>query len=125
MGMITDFLEFEGVGVPGFSGGPVFDINGKVVALMREAWARRGLQPGAPDVLVNRAFSTDTIKKLDDQQSRVGHKRGATRSNPNKCLLPLSLRPSLPLCCRDPRSSLRAHRTALPGGLKWSCMVGK
>jgi Trypsin-like peptidase domain len=80
-GVITDFLEFEGVGVPGFSGGPVFDINGKVVALMREAWTKRGLQPGASNVLVNRAFSTDTIKKLDDQES-VGHKEGAAPKQP-------------------------------------------
>src|SRR5580704_10384969 len=35
-GTTIDFLEFEGVGIPGYSGGPVFNERGELVAIMRE-----------------------------------------------------------------------------------------
>lgn len=57
---VVDFLEFEGVGKPGWSGGPVFNSEGKVVALMREAWTKKGIK-GGQDVLMNRAFSTNML----------------------------------------------------------------
>lgn len=53
---IIDFIEFNGVGIPGYSGGPVFNDEGKVVALMREAWQKQGVK-GGNVVLINRAFS--------------------------------------------------------------------
>jgi hypothetical protein len=64
-GVITDYLEFVGKGVPGYSGGPVFNRDGKVVALMREAWTMKGLQPGSPEILINRAYSTALLKTFD------------------------------------------------------------
>jgi hypothetical protein len=70
-GVITTFLEFAGEGVPGYSGGPVFDKNGKVVALMREAWTMKGLQPGSQEVLMNRAYSTALLKTFDSEVSAI------------------------------------------------------
>jgi len=51
----AQFIEFIGVGKPGYSGGPVFDWNGKLIGLMREAWQKRGLKVGE-EILINRAF---------------------------------------------------------------------
>lgn len=60
---VVDFIEFEGVGKPGWSGGPVFNSEGKVVALMREAWTKKGIK-GGNDYLMNRAFSTNMLNIL-------------------------------------------------------------
>jgi len=57
-GVSVDFIEFEGEGIPGYSGGPILNVKGEVVALMREAWNKRGLK-GGPEVLVNRGFSIE------------------------------------------------------------------
>ena len=65
-GAVVDFLEFEGKGLPGFSGGPVFNQEGKVVAIMREAWTKRGVK-GGPAVLLNRAFSVQILSDLDQE----------------------------------------------------------
>ncbi len=65
-GKTVQFIEFEGDGIPGYSGGPVFDQSGKIVALMREAWTRQGVHGGNP-ILVNRAFSTEVIAILGNE----------------------------------------------------------
>ncbi len=57
-GVSVDFIEFEGEGVPGYSGGPVINVKGEVIALMREAWNKRGVK-GGNEILVNRAFSIE------------------------------------------------------------------
>ncbi len=57
---VVDFIEFRGVGVPGYSGGPVFNDKGQVVAVMREAWLKQGVK-GGQIVLINRAFSIGPI----------------------------------------------------------------
>jgi len=62
-GTIVEFLEFEGQGRPGYSGGPVFSTKGEVVAIMREAWTKRGVK-GGPEVLINRAFSVAVLSTL-------------------------------------------------------------
>src|SRR5207244_13556349 len=61
----VSFLEFFGVGRPGYSGGPVFDQQGNVIALMREAWTKRGIN-GGDEVLMNRAFSIEPIKAREN-----------------------------------------------------------
>ena len=58
-GVSVDFIEFEGEGIPGYSGGPILNNKGEVVALMREAWNKRGVKAGAAEVLVNRGFSIE------------------------------------------------------------------
>lgn len=60
--LIVDFIEFNGVGIPGYSGGPVFNDKGEVVAIMREAWLKQGIK-GGPVQLINRAFSIKPIFK--------------------------------------------------------------
>ncbi len=60
-GIIIDFLEFPGVGIPGYSGGPVFNDRGELVAMMREAWTRQGIK-GGPPILMNRAFSLEFLR---------------------------------------------------------------
>lgn len=57
-GVSVDFIEFEGEGIPGYSGGPILNHKGEVVALMREAWNKRGVKGGA-EVLVNRGFAIE------------------------------------------------------------------
>ena len=59
---VVDFIEFNGVGIPGYSGGPVFNDNGKVIAIMREAWLKQGIKGGQVE-LINRAFSVRPIFK--------------------------------------------------------------
>jgi S1-C subfamily serine protease len=65
-GTTIDFLEFEGFGIPGYSGGPVFNEKAELVAVMREAWTKKGIG-GGPEVLINRAFSLDVLRVLDGQ----------------------------------------------------------
>jgi S1-C subfamily serine protease len=65
-GVIVDFLEFEGVGIPGYSGGPVFNEKGELVALMREAWTKKGIK-GGEEIPINRAFSLEILSVLDSQ----------------------------------------------------------
>lgn len=60
---IIDFIEFSGVGIPGYSGGPVINDEGKVVGIMREAWLKQGVKGGQVQ-LINRAFSILPITKL-------------------------------------------------------------
>ncbi len=57
-GVSVDFLEFQGEGIPGYSGGPILNHRGEVVALMREAWTKRGVK-GGPEALVNRGFAIE------------------------------------------------------------------
>jgi S1-C subfamily serine protease len=64
-GAIVDFIEFEGQGMPGYSGGPVFDENGDLIAIMREAWTKQGIKGGAT-ILINRAFSIDMLRMQDE-----------------------------------------------------------
>lgn len=69
-GASVDFLEFEGVGIPGYSGGPVIDKTGRIVAMMREAWTKKGVK-GGPEVLINRAFSIEPIKIMEESVDRL------------------------------------------------------
>ncbi len=64
LGTTVDFLEFIGEGIPGWSGGPVLDLEGKVVAVMHEAWTKRGVK-GGKTVLVNRAFSAGVLGEAE------------------------------------------------------------
>ena len=64
--VIIDFIEFQGEGLPGYSGAPVFDINGNVIAIMREGWKKQGVK-GGQVVLMNRAFSIEILSILDSE----------------------------------------------------------
>jgi len=59
-GRVIDFLEFEGQGRPGYSGGAVLNSRGEIVAVMREAWTKQGVK-GGPPILINRAFSLELL----------------------------------------------------------------
>ena len=59
---VVEFLEFEGVGRPGYSGGPVFDTSGNVIAIVGKAWTKQGVK-GGPERLINRAFSLDILSE--------------------------------------------------------------
>ncbi|HRG20399.1 MAG TPA: serine protease [Saprospiraceae bacterium] len=50
----AQFIEFEGEGKPGYSGGPVFQ-NGEVLGLIKAGWYRKDLNIGN-QTLINRAF---------------------------------------------------------------------
>lgn len=63
-GEIIQFLEFNADVIPGFSGGPVFNKNGEVIAIIREGWNKTGIK-GGPTVLMARAFSTDLLRILE------------------------------------------------------------
>jgi S1-C subfamily serine protease len=62
---VVPFLEFETVGRPGYSGGPVLNSDGKLVAIISEGWIKRSLKDSV-QVLLARAFSTDTLKTFFD-----------------------------------------------------------
>jgi S1-C subfamily serine protease len=68
-GVVVDFLEFVGQGLPGYSGGAVFNADGEVVAVMREAWTKKGVA-GGPEMLINRAFSVEILSVLNEQLLR-------------------------------------------------------
>ena len=62
----AEFIEFEGNAIPGYSGGPVFNDQGKVIAIMREAWSKKGIK-GGNMILINRAFSVELLRILESE----------------------------------------------------------
>lgn len=50
----------------GYSGGPVLDNSGRIVAMIREGWTRTSLKGGFSE-RVNRAFSIELLKILDSE----------------------------------------------------------
>ncbi|MCJ7458746.1 MAG: serine protease [candidate division Zixibacteria bacterium] len=65
-GSRVEFIEFQGEAIPGYSGGPVLDASGKVVAILREAWSKTPIK-GGPPIRTNRAFSTELLRVLDSE----------------------------------------------------------
>lgn len=65
-GVVVDFLEFIGGGIPGYSGGLVINTDGEVVAIMREAWTKKDMK-GGPEIPINRAFSIEILSVLNSQ----------------------------------------------------------
>lgn len=53
---IIDFIDFKGVGVPGYSGGPIINNDNRVVAIMCQSRLVRGIKGGATEIY-NRAYS--------------------------------------------------------------------
>jgi hypothetical protein len=74
----ADFLEFVGQGKPGYSGGPVFDTNSNVVAVMREAWLQQSLRGGTAR-LMNRAFSLEPVSKFLEERTPAAEDRVAPK----------------------------------------------
>lgn len=72
----VDFIEFEGAAIPGYSGGPVFNMDGKVIAMIREAWSKKGIR-GGNEIQIIRAFSTDLLRILDSEIITVSNKINA------------------------------------------------
>ena len=44
----------------------MFSTKGEVIAIMREAWTKRGVK-GGPEILVNRAFSVGILSTLEEE----------------------------------------------------------
>jgi hypothetical protein len=65
-GELVDFVEFEGHAVPGYSGGPVFTTDAKVVAMIVQGWDRKPLH-GDGSVRVMRACSVDLLRVLEQR----------------------------------------------------------
>lgn len=67
---IVDYIEFHGHGVPGYSGGPVFNTHGEVVAMIVQGW---DIDPIKTDtkVPVLRAFSVDLLRILETKLETV------------------------------------------------------
>ena len=79
-GAVVDFLEFEGEGRPGYSGGPVFvPPDNRVVAIMTEAWTKRGVK-GGKEILVNRAFSLEPLAICEREVFRAEKRSGGSPS---------------------------------------------
>lgn len=60
----TYFIEFIGEGIPGYSGGPVFNLKGELIGIFAQSYYRKPIKIGYPDILINRAF---TIKGIYDR----------------------------------------------------------
>jgi len=61
---IVDFIDLQGHGIPGYSGGPVFNLQGQVVAMVVQGWDIVPLNSKTP-VRVMRAFSVDLLRVLE------------------------------------------------------------
>jgi S1-C subfamily serine protease len=76
-GRVVDFLEFEGQGRPGYSGGAVMNGKGELVAVMREAWTKQGVK-GGPPILINRAYSLEVLTLEGEVYSSSENSTNAT-----------------------------------------------
>jgi len=68
---LFDFLEFGGHAIPGYSGGPVFNDKGELVAIMWQAWNWQGVK-GGPKRLINRAFTIEPLLVYEDPDKYTG-----------------------------------------------------
>ena len=65
LGQYVRFIEFKGHGKHGYSGGPVFNSDGRVVAIITEGNKMSRLNSNTADTLV-RAFSIEYIRVSED-----------------------------------------------------------
>lgn len=61
----VDFIEYKGEAIPGYSGGPVFNEEGKIIAIVAEGWNTVGIR--GDKKYINRAFSINILKLLDSE----------------------------------------------------------
>jgi S1-C subfamily serine protease len=65
-GVKVDFLEFPGEVSPGYSGSPVLDASGDVVAIISEGWSCTAINRD-PSRVYAYAFSIEKLRVLDSQ----------------------------------------------------------
>lgn len=63
---IVDFVDIVGHGIPGYSGGPVFNTNGEVVAMIVQGWDYTPIEAES-SIRVMRAFSVDLLRILEQK----------------------------------------------------------
>jgi len=113
--VVVPFLEFAGVGVPGYSGGPVWREDGTVVAIMREAWTKKGIK-GGQEQLINRAFSIELLNLMrKDVAVPVPSARPPSQTNASETLsiigtLMSSIGPGSPLSAPPSGTTGRTDR---------------
>ena len=61
---LVDFIEFPGQGIPGYSGGPVLNAEGDVVAMIVQAWDWKPIKDTLM-VRILRAYSVDLLRVLE------------------------------------------------------------
>lgn len=67
---IRDFVDFIGIGKPGYSGSPLLRLNGKVVAILSQAWRQQNFKDTV-STIVNRAIPIQSVIKLIPLQSAL------------------------------------------------------
>ena len=63
---LVDFIDFEGPGVPGYSGGPVLNDEKEVVGMIVQGWDLTTIKVPTT-VRVLRAFSVDLLRILEQR----------------------------------------------------------
>jgi S1-C subfamily serine protease len=64
----TTFIEFVGKGLPGYSGSPIFNDKGEVIAILSMAYFRESISGPEEKVLINRALTIKPIVEAYKQK---------------------------------------------------------
>lgn len=72
---LIDYIEFVAQGIPGFSGGPVFNDQGQVIAIISQGWDYKPINAEKP-LPILRAFSVDLLRFVEnDLKTSAGSDR--------------------------------------------------
>lgn len=69
-GHVVPFFEIKGEGIPGYSGGPILNTEGRIIGVFREAWTMKGLRKESTAILMNRAFSLEPAIQYITRKSK-------------------------------------------------------